>query len=266
MTDVYDSEQNYRSSSYSITPSEEKENDNLPFSRALFTCRHRQQGRKKKGNTSNLSLVSTPSSQNNPTLLHDAFYQAIENINKQTLDIGHNSSIISSKRTEKWKQNASGFQADVLTTDNNDGDKHITHSSSSSVAAAADCFIRHPHRKQTRLKRKTTSEKREEKKKKKKKKKKERNKKSPSSTTGAEATEASLFQFYAVDTPAIDTSTVLYPYEQARCSDKSTAKEKNSFPKQTTVEHLHRQKQQVHHTLLFDFDQKYFLFFSSFIL
>jgi len=250
MIDVYNLEQKCNSSSCSscsIVPS--KEENNLPFSRTLFTCRHRQRKQQKNGNASNLSLVSTPSSQNKLTSLHNLLYQAKENDNnnnnnKRTLKIASNTSIISSK----------SFQRDVLTNDNSEeDDDFITRSSSSSATAAPDFFIRRQRRKQTRLKRKTGSEKRKEKKKKKKK---ERNKKSPSSTTGA---EASLFQSFAVDTPTIDTSASFYPYEQTKCADRSTAKEENCFSIQTPEEHHQQQKQEVH--------RKYsFLCFSSFRL
>jgi len=250
MTNIYDLEQKYNSSSCSscsIVSSEEE--NNLPVLHTLFTCRHRQRGRKKKGNTSNLSFISTPSSKKNLTLLRDLLSQAKENDNNnsksdttRTLKIAHNTSIISNKKTSEWKQKDGGFQRDVLTNDNNDNENHINHSSSSSAAAAADFLIRRQRRKQTRLKRKTGSEKRKEKKKKKKKK--ERNKKSPSSTVGA---EASLFQFSAVDTSTIDTSASFYPYEQAQCADKSTVKVENCFSIQTSGEHHNQlQKQKVH--------------------
>jgi hypothetical protein len=259
MSNIYSLEQKYNFSSCSSCSSGSFEGENnLPISHTLFTCRHRQRGRKKKGNTSNLSLVSTPSSKNNLPLLRDLLSQIKENDNnnnksntKRTLKLAHNTSIISNKRTREWKHKDGGFQRDVLTNDNNDNDDHINRSSSSSAAAAADFLIRRQRRKQTSLKRKTGSEKRKEKKKKKKKKK-ERNKKSTSSTAEA---EASLFQIFAVDTSTIDTSAIFYPYEQAKCADKSTAKQENYFSIQTSGEH-HNQlpKQKVH--------KKKHLFFS----
>jgi hypothetical protein len=265
MINVDNLEQNYKSSScssYSDTPSEEE--DNLSFSRTLFTCRrHQQRRRKKKGNASNLYLVSRTSLPKNLTPRHDSFCQAKvndnnnnNNHNHSTLKITHNTSITSSQRTGKWKQNAGGFQRDVA-DDNNDGDEHFVRSSLPSAAVAADWFIRRQYRKQTRLKKKTGSEKKKEKEKKKK----ERNKKSQPSTTAAEATEASLFQFNAVDAPTIDTSAIFYPHEQARYADKSTAKEKNSFSIQTLAEH--QQKQEVHSILFF---LSYFRFYFKNIL
>ncbi len=262
MINVYDLEQKYNSSScssFSITPFEEEDEVNLSFLRTLFTSPHQQRRRTKKGNTSNLSLVWTPSSQNNITLLRDLLCQAKENDhnnNQKTLKIAHNTSIISSRNTREWKQNNSGFQRVILTNDNSDNNVHGTRSSSSAAAAAADCLIRRQRRKQTRLKRKTGSEKRKEKKKKKKK---ERNKKSHSSNTVAEATEPSLFQFFAVDTPTIDTSAISYPYEQANCAGNSAAKKENCFSTQTSREHHHQQqKQQVHNKSSFLF---FFFFF-----
>lgn len=267
MNNVYNLKPKPNSSSCpsgSITSSAEEEN-NLSFAHTLFTDRHRR--RKKKSNALNLSLVSTPSSKNNLPLLRDSLCQAKENDNnnnnnnnKNIFKIAHNTSIISSKRTREWKQNDGGFQHDVLTNDNSgknvDDDDHVSCSSSSSAAAAADCFIQRQRRKQTRLKRKTGSEKRNEKKKKKK----ERNKKSPSSNIEAEAAEASLFQSFAVDTPAIDTSTIFYPYEPTRFVDKNTAKEENCFSIQTSEEHHQlQQKQEVHNTHTF-----FLLFFSLF--
>jgi len=267
MSNIYSLEQKYNSSSCSSCSSGSFEGENnLPISHTLFTCRHRQRGRKKKGNTSNLSLVSTPSSKNNLTLLRDLLSQVKENDNnnnksntKRTLKLAHNTSIISNKRTREWKHKDGGFQRDVLTNDNNDNDDHINRSSSSSAAAAADFLIRRQLRKQTSKKRKTGSEKRKEKKKKKKKKK-ERNKKSPSSTAEAEAAEPSLFQIFAVDTSTIDTSAIFYPYEQAKSADKSTAKQENYFSIQTSGEH-HNQlpKQKVH-------KKKHFFFFPLFCL
>lgn len=171
MINVDNLEQNYKSSScssYSDTPSEEE--DNLSFSRTLFTCRrHQQRRRKKKGNASNLYLVSRTSLPKNLTPRHDSFCQAKvndnnNNNNHSTLKITHNTSITSSQRTGKWKQNAGGFQRDVLADDNNDGDEHFVRSSSPSAAVAADWFIRRQYRKQTRLKKKTGSEKKKEKK------------------------------------------------------------------------------------------------------
>jgi hypothetical protein len=264
MTHVDELKQKYNSSSCSscsITPSEEE--DNLSFSRTLFTCRQRQEGRKKKSNASNLSLISTLSSQNHLTLLRDLLCQAKDNKNnnnnnnnKRILKIVDNTSIISSKKTRKWKQNDGGFQRDVLTADNsNEDDDYTTRSSSLSTAAAADCLVRRQRRKQTRLKRKTGSEKRKEKKKRKKKKK-ERNKKSPSSTIGAEATETSLFQFSTVDTSTIDTNASFYPYEPAKCAEKSATKEENCFSIQISGEHHQQQKQGV--------NKHYFLFFPLF--
>jgi hypothetical protein len=249
MINVNNLEDKYNSSSScSITPSEGE--DDFSCSDTLFTCRHQQEKRKKKRNASNLSSVSP---ENNLSLLRPLFCQVKEtdnNNHKRTLKIAHNTSIISSERTWKWKQNDGGFQRDAFTSNNNDGENHVIHSpSSSSAAAAAECLIRRQRRKQTRLKRKTKSEKREEQKKKKKK---ERNKKSPSSTTGA-AAEASLFQFFTLDTPTIDTSAVLYPHEQANSANKSVAKEKNCFPIQTTVE---QQQQEVHQTF-FSIQVKY---------
>lgn len=164
--------------------------------------------------------------------------------NRRAVKIANNTSLIFSENKREWKENVSGFQRDVLTNDNkkknDDDNEHINRSSSSSpVAAVAEFLIQRQRRKQTRLKGKTGSEKRKKEKKKKKKKekkKKERNKKSPSSTTEAEATDASLFQFSAVD-----TSTGFYPHEQPRCADKSTTNEQNRSSKQTTA------KQQQHH-------------------
>ena len=243
MNNVYELEQTYHSlSSRSITPSEEEE-ERLSFARTLFTCRRQ----KKKGKASNLSPASTLSLQNKS----DSFSRAKEITNNtRILKIARNTSITSSKKTRSWKQNDGGFQCVVLTNDNND---YITRSSSSSSApAAADRHIRRQRRKQTTLKRKTGSEKRNEEKKKKKK---ERNKKSPSSTTGAEAaTEASLFQFFTLDTSTIDTSTIFYPYEQAKCADKNRpTKKENCFSVQTSGEHHQQQKQEVYNTHYFSF-------------
>jgi hypothetical protein len=244
MSDVYNLEQTYHSlssSSGSIAPFGE---DHLSFSHTLFTCRHRQHKRKKKGKASNLSFASTLSLENE----RDLFCQAKEvenNNNTRILKIARNTSITSSQKKRAWKQNDGGFQRVVLTNDNNN---HITRSSSSSsTTVAADRLILRQRRKQTRLKRKTGSEKRKEKKKKKK----ERNKKSPSSTTGAKATEASLFQFFTVDTSTIDTSTIFYPYEQAKCADNNTPKEENSFSVQISGEHYQQQKQEVYNTHYF---------------
>lgn len=244
-------------SSCLMIPSEE-EKKNLSYSCTLSACRHHcQQKRKKKSNASILSLISTPSSKTNLTLQRDLLCQGKENDNNNnnnnTLKIAHDTSIISSsnKKTWEWKQNDGGFQHDVLTNDNsnindNEDDGQVSCSSSSSAAAAADCLIRRQRRKQTRLKRKTGSEKRNERKKKKKKKK-ERNKKSPSSTSEAEATEASLFQFFTLDNPTIDTSVIFHPYEHPKCINKTTTKKENYISIQTSGEHQQQQqKQEVH--------------------
>jgi hypothetical protein len=236
MNNVYESEQKSSCTCYSITSSEE--DDNVSFTRTLFTRHHRQRKRKRTGNASCLSLISTSSLQNNFTFLRDSFYQEnLNNNNKSTLKTAYRNSINSSRRTWQWKHNAGGFQPDLPVNDNNDD---ITRSSSSSAAAVADCLIQRQYKKQTRLKRKAESEKRKEKKKTRKK---ERNKKSPLSTTEAEATEASLFQLSAADPPTTDTTAIFHPYEQLRWADRSAAKEQTCFAIQTLSEH---QKQQVY--------------------
>ncbi|CAF4185381.1 unnamed protein product [Rotaria socialis] len=229
--------QNNKSFSCSIMPSK----DNFLFSPTLlFTCRNRRRTRKKKINSSNLSLIPTTSLKNNLILLtHSYCYEKrndnhLNAKNMVTLKIPHNTSMVSNQTTLKWKQNDGGFQHDVLSNGTNN-DKYAIRSLS--ATSTTDCFIQRHRRKQTRLKRKTESKERKEKKKKK-----ERKKRSPSSTSKVEATEASLFQYFAVDTPAIDTSAIFYPHEQARCADKSGAKEKNCFLSQTLVEHQQRQK------------------------
>jgi hypothetical protein len=257
MNNVYESEQKSKSSScacYSITSSEE--DDNLSFTRTLFTRHHRQRKRKRTGNASCLSLISTSSLQNNFTFLRDSFYQEnLNNNNNRTLKTAYKNSINSGRRTWQWKHNAGGFQPDLPVNDNNDSNDDITRSSSSSAAAAAaamaDCLIQRQCRKQTRLKRKAESEKRKEKKKTRKK---ERNKKSPLSTTEAEATEASLFQLSAADPPTTNTTAIFHPYEQLRWADRSTAKEQTCFAIQTLSEH---QKQQVYNVYFSSF---FFLF------
>lgn len=184
----------------------------------------------------------------------------IEENDQRPLKLANNTLIISSKKTREWKKNAGGFLQDVLTDDNkkknDDDNEHINRSSStSSAAAAADCLIQRQRRKQTRLERKTGSEKRKEKQKKKNKKKKkeeERNKKSPSLTSEAEATEASLFQFFAVD-----TSNSFYPHERTRCAVRSTNNEPNRFSKQTSGEHHHKSQQKL------EVHSKHPFFFSS---
>ncbi|CAF1549885.1 unnamed protein product [Rotaria magnacalcarata] len=219
--------------------------DNILFSPTLlFTCRNRRRTQKKKINSSNLSLISTTSLRNNLILLTDLYCYEKRNDNNLnakntiTLKIPHNTSMVSNQTTLNWKQNDGGFQHDVL-ANNTNNDKYVIRSlSSSSAASTTDRFIPRQSRKQKWLKRKTESEERKEKKKKK-----ERNKKSPSSTTKAEATEASLFQYIAVDTPAIDAaSAIFYPHERARCAGKSEAKEKNCFLTQTLAEYQQRQK------------------------
>ncbi|CAF2922643.1 unnamed protein product [Rotaria sp. Silwood2] len=110
--------------------------------------------------------ISTTSLKNNLTLLNDSFYCAKENNNNNnhhhhptnsttTLNSFHNSSILSSKRTFKWKQNDSGFHRDMLSNDSDDDNQQVTRSLSSSAASTVDRFIRRQYRKQTRLKRKT---------------------------------------------------------------------------------------------------------------
>ncbi|UJR30898.1 hypothetical protein I4U23_018408 [Adineta vaga] len=257
-------DRSFTSSCYSMTSSDE--DDHSSFSRTLFTCRHhhhhhqQRQKRKEKGNSSCLSLISTPSSQNNFTCLCNSFCQTKENKesnnndDKRTLKTTYNTSIISSKRTRQWKQNNDNFRRDVLVNDNNE---HVIRSSSSSsssstaaeaaaagtaVAVVADSLLQRQRRKQTRLKRKAESMKRKEKRKKGKK---ERNKKSPLSTSKAEAAEASLFQFPTLDRPRIDTSVIFYPHEQLRCAERSGAKEKICFPIQTTAAEHQKQESKL---------------------
>ena len=227
---------------------EEEEENNLSFTRTLFTSP--EQRRAGKGNTSDLSSVSTLPSQESPELPRDFFSQEREKNQQQQskLSVNQNTSIISSRRRWQWKQNASGLPRNVFVNDNNssssDGEDDAVICSSSfssaapaaaTAAVAADCSSRRQRRKQTRLKKKTPL--RERKEEKKKTMKKERNKKSPSSSSSIEAAEASLFQCFALDTTRIGTQLACDPNEQPRCVDRNAAPKENGFSMQTSLEH-----------------------------
>lgn len=246
------------SNSVPALPFEDEEENNFSFTRPLFTSP--EEKRKEKGNTSNLSSVSTTPSQKNPALQRDCYSRGRPRNHQQQeskLSVTHNTSIISSRRTWKWKQNAGDLPRNVFVSDNNSSsgsedaeDDVICSSSFSSAAAAttartaaatskatvaADCSSRRQRRKQTRLKKKTPH--RERKEKEKKTMKKERNKKSPSPSSSIEAAQASLFQCCALNTTGVGTQPGCDPNEQARCADTNVASQQNCFSMQTSLEH-----------------------------